>query len=107
MGRHKMKKSVSGLKTFSFGQDLVFEAYIQYKEYIGFVKAMNALKGMKLCYKDRETERAWTSNIKTDFDKSKHLAESTIKQRKVERERIVREERDKEKEESNKKRLEE
>ena len=29
--RHKMKKSVSGLKTFSFGQDLVFEAYIQYK----------------------------------------------------------------------------
>lgn len=29
--RHKMKKSVSGMKTFSFGQDLVFEAYIQYK----------------------------------------------------------------------------
>ena len=26
-----MKKSVSGLKTFSFGQDLVFEGYIQYK----------------------------------------------------------------------------
>merc|ERR1719431_62921 len=68
---------------------------------------MNALKGMKLCYKDRESERAWTSNIKTDFDKSKHLAETTIKQRKVERERIVKEERDKEKEESNKKRLEE
>merc|ERR1719427_2292430 len=56
---------------------------------------------------DRESERAWTSNIKTDFDKTKHLAETTIKQRKVERERIVREERDKEKEESNKKRLEE
>jgi len=105
--RHKMKKTLSGINTFSFGQDLVFEAYIQYKEYIGFVKAMNALKGMKLCYKDRESERAWTSNIKTDFDKSKHLAETTIKQRKVERERIVREERDKEKEESNKKRLEE
>merc|ERR1711874_435909 len=105
--RHKMKKTLSGINTFSFGQDLVFEAYIQYKEYIGFVKAMNALKGMKLCYKDRESERAWTSNIKTDFDKSKHLAETTIKQRKVERERIVKEERDKEKEESNKKRLEE
>ena len=68
---------------------------------------MNALKGMKLCYKDRETERAWTSNIKTDFDKSKHLAESTIKQRKVERERIVKEEREKEKIENNKKLLEE
>merc|ERR1712025_657078 len=105
--RHKMKKTLSGINTFSFGQDLVFEAYIQYKEYIGFVKAMNALKGMKLCYKDRESERAWTSNIKTDFDKSKHLAETTIKQRKVERERIVREEREKEKEENNKKGLEE
>merc|ERR1712142_649489 len=70
-------------------------------------KAMNALKGMKLCFKDRESERAWTSNIKTDFDKSKHLSETTIKQRKVERERIVREEREKEKEENNKKLLEE
>jgi len=105
--RHKMKKTLSGINTFSFGQDLVFEAYIQYKEYIGFVKAMNALKGMKVCYKDRESERAWTSNIKTDFDKSKHLAETTIKQRKVERERIVKEEREKEKQENNKKRLEE
>eukprot|EP00092_Neocalanus_flemingeri_P019844 GFUD01021495.1.p1 GENE.GFUD01021495.1~~GFUD01021495.1.p1 ORF type:complete len:424 (+),score=128.01 GFUD01021495.1:62-1333(+) len=105
--RHKMKKTLSGISTFSFGQDLVFEAYIQYKEYIGFVKAMNALKGMKLCYKDRESERAWTSNIKTDFDKSKHLAETTIKQRKAERERIVKDERDKEKQENNKKRLEE
>merc|ERR1711976_917686 len=53
--RHKMKKTLSGINTFSFGQDLVFEAYIQYKEYIGFVKAMNALKGMKLVTK---TERA-------------------------------------------------
>jgi len=105
--RHKMKKTLAGINTFSFGQDLVFEAYIQYKEYIGFVKAMNALKGMKLCFKDRESERAWTSNIKTDFDKSKHLSETTVKQRKVERERIVKEERDKEREENNKKKLEE
>jgi len=105
--RHKMKKTLAGINTFSFGQDLVFESYIQYKEYIGFVKAMNALKGMKLCYKDRESERAWTCNIKIDFDKSKHLAESTIKQRKVERERIVKEERDKEREANNKKQLEE
>ena len=26
-----MKKTLSGINTFSFGQDLVFEAYIQYK----------------------------------------------------------------------------
>ena len=31
ISRHKMKKTLSGINTFSFGQDLVFEAYIQYK----------------------------------------------------------------------------
>lgn len=29
--RHKMKKSVAGIQTFSFGQDLVFDAFIQFK----------------------------------------------------------------------------
>ena len=118
-----MKKSVSGLKTFSFGQDLVFEGYIQFKvsqsfylkrgslinlrvqEYIGFVKAMNALKGMKLCYKDRESTRAWTSSVKVDFDKTKHLSETMIKQRKAERERLTKEERDKEVEENRKRNI--
>merc|ERR1712098_856605 len=104
--RHKMKKTLSGINTFSFGQDLVFEAYIQFKEYIGFVKAMNALKGMKLCYKDRDSEKAWTSNIKVDFDKTKHLADVTTKARKAERERIVTEEREKERQEKRKIELE-
>merc|ERR1712107_898995 len=81
------------------GQDLVFEAYIQYKEYIGFVKAMNALKGMKVCYKDRESSRAWTSSVKVDFDKSK--------QRKSERERLIKEERAKEVEENRRRNIEE
>lgn len=83
--RHKMKKGVAGIKTFSFGQDLVFDAFIQFKvnslitfskinvvqifqEYIGFVKCMNAMKGMKLCYKDRDSEKAWTSNIKVGWN---------------------------------------
>ena len=59
-----MKSSIAGIQTFTFGQDLVFEAYIQYKEYIGFVKAMNSLKGMKLLNKDRHEERSWAANIK-------------------------------------------
>ena len=78
-----MKKGVAGIQTFTFGQDLVFDAFIQFKvtisirfyftfvwatfwlqEYIGFVKCMNAMKGMKLCYKDRDSEKAWTSNIR-------------------------------------------
>merc|ERR1719244_1943723 len=93
--RRMMDSSVSGIRTFSFGEDLVFQGFIQFKEYIGFVKCMNALKGMKLCYKDRDTIKAWTANIKVDFDKSKHLAESSIKARKAERERIINEEVDK------------
>lgn len=36
------------IQTFTFGQDFLFEAFIQFKEYSGFVKAMNALRGMKL-----------------------------------------------------------
>merc|ERR1712051_265849 len=63
---NQMKSSISGIQTFSFGQDLVFDAFIQFKEYIGFVKVMNSLKGMKLLYKDRHEERAWTANIKVD-----------------------------------------
>ena len=59
-----MKSSGSEIQTFSFGQDLVFDAYIMFQEYIGFVKAMNSLKGMKLLYKDRYEDRAWVANIK-------------------------------------------
>ena len=77
------------------------------QEYIGFVKAMNALKGMKVCYKDRESSRAWTSSVKVDFDKSKHLSETIIKQRKSERERLIKEERDKEVEENRRRNIEE
>jgi len=105
--RQKMTSEVSGIRTFSFGEDLIFQAYIQFKEYIGFVKCMNALKGMKLCYKDRDSTKAWTANIKVDFDKSKHLAESTIKKRKAEREKLIKEEVDKMEEEKKKTRLEE
>ena len=59
-----MKSSGCEIQTFSFGQDLVFDAYIMFQEYIGFVKAMNSLKGMKLLYKDRYEDRAWVANIK-------------------------------------------
>ena len=41
----------NSISTFSFDQDILFEAYVQYREYISFVKAMTALKGMKLMFK--------------------------------------------------------
>lgn len=60
--RSQMKAHISGLKTFSFGQELAFEGYIQYQEYVCFVKAMDALRGMKLLHK--EGDKAFTASIK-------------------------------------------
>ena len=57
----KENTTASGtIQTFTYGQDLTFEAFVQYTEYIGFVKAMNALRGMKLLYKgeDGKTQAA-------------------------------------------------
>ena len=60
--RKKMSASINGIKTFSFGQDLVYEAYVQFKEYIGFAKCMHALQGKKLVFV--ENGRAYSANIK-------------------------------------------
>ncbi|XP_052077613.1 A-kinase anchor protein 17A-like [Mytilus californianus] len=78
------KEMVPGIQTFSFGQDLTFESYVQFKEYIGFMKAMDALRGMKFLYIG-EDEKAYTANVKVDFDKSKHLSDKCIKKRRIER----------------------
>lgn len=40
-----------------------FEAYIQYKDYIGFVKAMDTFRGMKLLHID-DQKNAFTANIR-------------------------------------------
>lgn len=54
----------SGLQTFNFNTGITFDVYIQYKEYISFVKAMDSLRGMKLMYMMDEEKKAYTSNIK-------------------------------------------
>ncbi|XP_044143134.1 A-kinase anchor protein 17A [Bufo gargarizans] len=73
--------------TFSFGGHLNFEAYVQYKEYVGFVKSMNALRGMKLMHKG-EDGKAVACNIKVSFDTTKHLSEASIKKRQFERQKL-------------------
>jgi arginine/serine-rich splicing factor 17 len=47
-------------------QDTTFDAYIQYSEYIGFVKAMDACRNMKLMLID-DTNTAYTASIKVRF----------------------------------------
>ena len=52
----------TNIQTFSYGQDLTFESYVQYMDYISFVKAMDSLRGMKLLYKGED--KALTAIIK-------------------------------------------
>ncbi|XP_071069546.1 A-kinase anchor protein 17A-like [Dasypus novemcinctus] len=73
--------------TFSFGGHLNFEAYVQYCEYVGFIKAMSALRGMKLMYKG-EDGKAVACNIKVSFDSTKHLSDASIKKRQLERQKL-------------------
>ncbi|XP_051259911.1 A-kinase anchor protein 17A [Dicentrarchus labrax] len=70
--------------TFSFGGHLNFEAYVQYQEYCGFTKAMDTLRSMKLMFKG-DDGKAVACNIKVAFDTSKHLSESALKRRTLER----------------------
>lgn len=85
--RSKMKAHLSGLKLFNFNQNTTFEAYVQYRDYISFVKAMDYLRGMKLL--KIEADETFTTNIKVDFDKTKHLSENSIRKRKIEREKLM------------------
>ncbi|KAG7467155.1 hypothetical protein MATL_G00150380 [Megalops atlanticus] len=73
--------------TFTFGGHLNFEAYVQYQEYVGFVKAMDTLRGMKLMYK-AEDGKAVACNIKVTFDTTKHLSDSAMKRRQLERQKL-------------------
>jgi len=56
----------NGLLGSVLPNDTTFDAYIQYSEYIGFVKAMDACRNMKLMLID-DTNTAYTANIKVRF----------------------------------------
>uniref|UniRef100_UPI00398E88F1 A-kinase anchor protein 17A-like n=1 Tax=Pristiophorus japonicus TaxID=55135 RepID=UPI00398E88F1 len=80
------REEMTGKKfnTFSIGGLPTFEAYIQYQECAGFVKAMESLRGMKLMYKG-DDGKALACNIKVTFDTTKHLSDSAIEKRHLER----------------------
>lgn len=73
--------------TFSFGGHLNFEAYVQYREYAGFIRAMTALRGMKLMFKG-DDGKAVACNIKVTFDSTKHLSDASIRKRQLERQKL-------------------
>lgn len=80
--------SNNSFKKFSHSESPVFDAFIMYKDYVAFVKAMESLSGMKLVHK------AWQEggevfleyDIAVDFDNSRHLSDKAIRKRKLEKE---------------------
>ncbi|XP_076633648.1 uncharacterized protein LOC143347902 isoform X2 [Colletes latitarsis] len=77
----------TNINKFSYEDGIFFDAYIQYVEYMDFVRAMDALRGMKILKK--EGENAFTSAIKINFDKTKHMSDSTVAHREFERKRLI------------------
>ncbi|CAG9818384.1 unnamed protein product [Phaedon cochleariae] len=92
--RKKMKDAISGLKHSTFENTEFFEGYVQFKDYMGFVKAMDALRDMKIVHK--EDDGATEVNMKVEFDKTKHLSEASLRRREIVRDRLVRKAREKE-----------
>lgn len=79
----------------------ILRSYVQFNEYLGFVKAMDEFRGMKLVHKEGG-ELSQAINIIVDFDKTKHLSDVSIKRRKVVRERLIEKERELDEEERKK-----
>lgn len=86
--RKQMKEHMTGITKFSFDSELYFEGYVQFSEYVAFVRAMDAFRGMKLAKKNRNREGTAVT-IRVDFDKTKHLSDASVKRRSIVRERLV------------------
>ncbi|KAI8433990.1 hypothetical protein MSG28_012141 [Choristoneura fumiferana] len=95
--RLQMKAAMRGITTPPSEQALYFEAYIQFNEYVGFVRCMDALRGRKLLRK-RDDMAEWCG-IRVDFDKTKHMTDAAVKRRAIVRERLLSRQRAKDDEE--------
>ncbi|XP_062124667.1 A-kinase anchor protein 17A [Drosophila sulfurigaster albostrigata] len=85
--RKSMQSDISGMRTFSFEQDVLFEAYVQFEEYSSFVRAMDEFRSTKMVRKFVDKTQA--ININVNFDKQKHLSDSHVQRRERMRKRCV------------------
>lgn len=95
--RKKMKDHISGLKYSTFEKMDWFEGYVQFKDYMGFTKAMDHFRDKKLVHKEEDGEME--VEIKVNFDKTKHLSDASIRRREIVRDRLVKKAREKEEKE--------
>ncbi|XP_019699825.1 serine/arginine repetitive matrix protein 2 isoform X1 [Harpegnathos saltator] len=77
----------NNIHKFSYEEGIYFDVYIQYVEYMAFVRAMDALRGMKLLKKDEQN--SLTATMKVDFDKTKHMSDNSVSHRDFERKRLI------------------
>lgn len=85
--RMQMKTSMRGITIPPQNAALYFETYVQFSEYVGFVRCMDALRGCKLLRK-RDDIAEWCG-IKVDFDRTKHMTDAAVKRRSIVRDRLV------------------
>ncbi|KAF9796868.1 hypothetical protein SFRURICE_015850 [Spodoptera frugiperda] len=95
--RMQMKAPMRGITTPPQEAALYFEIYVQFSEYVGFVRCMDALRGRKLLRK-RDDIAEWCG-IKVEFDKTKHMTDAAVKRRSIVRERLASRQKAKEDEE--------
>lgn len=79
---------------------IISDSYVQFSEYMGFVRTMDALRGMKLLHKEGDKNLA--IQIAVNFDTSKHMSETNIKRRQIIRDRLIVKENEQQEEERRK-----
>ncbi|CAG5059104.1 unnamed protein product [Parnassius apollo] len=95
--RLQMKEAMRGISICAAESALYFEGYVQFSEYVGFVRCMDTLRGRKLLRKKDDISE-WC-NINVDFDKTKHMTDAAVKRRSIVRERLIARQRAKEEDE--------
>ncbi|KAJ8714391.1 hypothetical protein PYW07_002616 [Mythimna separata] len=85
--RMQMKTTMRGITIPPQDAALYFETYIQFSEYVGFVRCMDALRGRKLLRK-RDDIAEWCG-LKVEFDTTKHMTDAAVKRRSIVRERLA------------------
>ena len=78
--------------------------YVQFDEYVGFVRAMDEFRGMKLVRKF--VDKIQAINIGVDFDKTKHLSDAQMQRRERVRKRLIAKAKAEEEEKERQKQLE-
>lgn len=101
--RMQMKSAMRGITISPQESRVYFEGYVQFNEYVSFVRCMDALRGKKLLRKS--SDLAEWCGISVDFDKTKHMTDAAVKRRAIVRERLSARQKAKEEEERQEKEM--